>query len=169
MSEDGLPRDPVPEEGGAAAPGAPGPRRANLAVVAAAIILVGLVAYALSRRPTPPARVSNTPAGESTPPPAGTAIAAVVPYHLSPEASVVAERYRCVCSCGDLLNVCTCSKTPGSNDMKRALQDLVNQKKSPDEIDRAMVEKFGPQVLLANPVPTPSPVGRPPAARRRNR
>ncbi len=162
MSDDGAPRDAAPEEtAGPGGPQEPRPRSANLVLVAAGVILVGLVAYALSRRPAAlPAAAA--PAGEATPPLAGTTITAVAPFHLSPEASIVAERYRCVCGCGDLLNVCTCSKTPGSNDMKRALQDLVNQKRGPEEIDRAMVEKFGPQVLLANrATPTPSPAPRP--------
>jgi hypothetical protein len=110
---------------------------------------------------TPAADAEGSPA-------AGAAVAAIVPFHLSPEASIVAERYRCVCGCADPLNVCTCDMTPGSNEMKRALQQLVDRKMTPEEIDRAMVETYGPVVLLSNPappaVPHPSPS---PAARRR--
>lgn len=150
MSESGESQHP----GGASGePRAGSPSRGtNLAALAGAVILIGLVAFALYRRSHPQAPSGGpSPAASATPSAAGTTIAAVVPFHLSPEAAIVAERYRCVCSCSLLLNVCTCNNTPGSNDMKKYLQDLVRSKKAPSEIDAAMVAKYGPQVLLSNP------------------
>jgi hypothetical protein len=72
---------------------------------------------------------------------------------LTPEASILAERYRCVCGCNDVLSVCTCQNHPGSEDMKRFLQAQADEKKTPEAIDRAMVERFGPACLLRNPAP----------------
>jgi len=151
------------------------PRLANLVVVAGAIVLIGLVAFALYRSSHPGApgaapEPSATPpqaAGTATPP-QGTPIAAPLPVRLSPEASIIAERYRCVCSCNDLLNVCTCSKTPGSRDMRLYVQELVNAKKTGQEIDAAMVSRYGAGVLIAvaPPVPSPSPT---PARKKRAR
>jgi len=141
-------------------PGDP-PRLTNLAVVAGGVVLIGLVAFALYRRShppaPPPAAAAPAQAGEPAAPEKGTAIAAQIPVHLTPEASVIAERYRCVCSCNDPLNVCTCSKTPGSRDMRQYVQELVNEKKSGKEIDAAMVSRYGPTVLFATPSPQPSP------------
>ena len=144
------------------------PRTVNLIVVAGGVILIGLVAFALYQRgrttaptPEPQASSSPTPGGE---PDKGTPIAAMVPVRLSPEAAVIAERYRCVCSCNDPLNVCTCTKTPGSRDMRQYVQDLVNQKKSGEEIDKAMTARYGPEVLIAATAPKPTP---PPARKRR--
>lgn len=138
------------------------PRLTNLAVVAGGIVLIGLVAFALYRRshpPSPPPVAGAAPAqaGEPAAPEKGTPIAAQIPIHLTPEASVIAERYRCVCSCNDPLNVCTCSKTPGSRDMRQYVQELVNEKKSGKEIDAAMMSRYGPTVLIATPSPQPSP------------
>jgi len=138
------------------------PRTINLAVVAGAVILIGLVAFAFYRRghpavppPVPAAGAAPSPGAESVPQ-QGTPIAAQLPVHLTPEASIIAERYRCVCSCNDPLNVCTCSKTPGSRDMREYVQELVNQKKSGKEIDAAMAARYGPGVLIG-PAPAPSP------------
>jgi len=143
-------------------------RTTNLAAVAAAIIVIGLVAFALYRRAHPgPAPVEEAGGEASSSPAPGTPITAIVPYHLSPEASIVAERYRCVCGCAELLNVCTCSKTPGSNDMKRTLQDLVNRRLAPEQIDQEMSGRFGAGVLLANAAPAAKPAvtPKPPAPR----
>ena len=136
------------------------PRLINLIVVAGGILLIGLVALALYRRghtvaPAPEPAASATPA--ATPVEQGTAIAAAVPVRLTPEAAIIAERYRCVCSCNDPLNVCTCTKTPGSRDMRQYVQELVNQKKSGKEIDEAMMSRYGPAVLIRNTPPQPSP------------
>jgi len=145
------------------------PRLTNLVVVAGAIMLIGLVAFALYRNshpgaPTAPPGASATPgqtAGTENPV-QGTPIAAPLPVRLTPEASIIAERYRCVCSCKDPLNVCTCTKTPGSHDMRMYVQELVNKKKTGQEIDAAMVERYGSSVLIAAapPAPTPTPARR---------
>lgn len=66
---------------------------------------------------------------------------------LSPPARLLAERLRCVCGCPDTLAVCTCKKTPGSRDMKKYLQELVNAGKTPAEVESAMVARYGPSVL----------------------
>jgi len=66
---------------------------------------------------------------------------------LSPKARLLAERFKCVCGCNDTLSICTCSKTPGSRDMKLYLQQLVDEGKSPAEIQSAMVERYGSDVL----------------------
>jgi hypothetical protein len=147
-----------------------------MAAIAGAIILVGLVAFALYRRglttptagalpaepsapaaaPAPaPAEGAAPAAGDAAAPP-GTAIAAQVPTRLSPEASVLAERYRCVCGCNLTLSVCTCRNDKGSEDMKKALNALVDQHKSPAEADQAMAAQFGPVALLSNAAPPPT-------------
>ena len=66
---------------------------------------------------------------------------------LSPQARVLAERIKCVCGCNDQLSICTCKKTPGSQDMKKYLQELVNAGKTPGEIESAMVARYGPKAL----------------------
>jgi hypothetical protein len=93
-----------------------------------------------------------------------------VPTRLSPEASVLAERYRCVCGCNLTLSVCTCRNDKGSEDMKKALNVLVDQHKSAAEADQAMAAQFGPVALLSNAAPPPTtpsqaPAARPPAAK----
>jgi hypothetical protein len=129
-----------------------------MAAIAGALILVGLVGFALYRRS------ATTPSGEPAPaaPAAaegsegdqkGTPIVAQAPVRLSPEASILAERYRCVCGCNDTLSVCTCRNPKGSEDMKKALQDLVDKAGTPDSIDAAMAEQFGAAALLKNPAP----------------
>jgi cytochrome c-type biogenesis protein CcmH/NrfF len=138
---------------GPAAGGGEPPRSINLGVVAGAIILVGLVAFAFYRQrgheeaAAPVATGTPAEGGQS-----GTTIAAAT-VKLSPEAQIAAERYRCVCGCNDPLSVCTCTQTPGSIDMKQFVQDQVDLKKSPADIDRAMVEKYGAGALLSNPAP----------------
>src|SRR5262249_39785561 len=66
---------------------------------------------------------------------------------LSPQARVLAERIKCVCGCNDPLVICTCKKTPGSQDMKKYLQELVDAGKTPGEIESAMVARYGPKAL----------------------
>jgi cytochrome c-type biogenesis protein CcmH/NrfF len=131
--------------------------------VAGAVVLIGLVAFALYRRSQSAVPAEAPAAGDQAPeaaPAEGTAITAVVPIRLTPEASVAAERYRCVCGCNDPLSVCTCTETPGSRDMKTYLQSLVDEKRPMGEIDAAMVAKYGGLVLLSTPSPRP---GRTPA------
>ncbi len=98
------------DRSGTQGPGRPPaqPRLANLVVVAGAIILIGLVAFALYRNshpgaPAAPPEASATPAqtAGTENPVQGTPIAAQLPVRLTPEASIIAERYRCVCSCKD--------------------------------------------------------------------
>ena len=161
-------------------------RPVPMAAIAGAIILVGLVAFALYRRglttptPAPPAEPSApaagpapagaaptqgaAPAAGDAAAPQGTAIAAPVPTRLSPEASVLAERYRCVCGCNLTLSVCTCRNDKGSEDMKKALNALVDQHKSPAEADQAMTAQFGPVALLSNAAPPPTAPPQAPAA-----
>lgn len=62
---------------------------------------------------------------------------------LTPQARMLAERYMCVCGCGDILSTCSCLKTPGSRDMKQLLQRLVDEGKSPSEIKTEMVAVYG--------------------------
>jgi hypothetical protein len=160
----------TPSAGGEEASGEP-PRRppgTNLAAVAGALVLIVLVALALYHRNHPRPAPGEEGSGAIAQPtgPLGTPITAVLPYRLSPEATIIAERYRCICGCVELLNVCTCSKTPGSHDMRKHLQGLVDQKKSVQEIDSGMIAKYGPGVLLTNPVPGPSPASAAPGSAR---
>jgi hypothetical protein len=146
-------------------------RTVPVAALAGAVVLIGLVGFALYRRGTttspaavqPPAAAtseSGDAAGQQ-----GTPIVAQAPYRLSPEAAILAERYRCICGCNDNLSVCTCKNPNGSEDMKRHLQGLAEQGKTPEEADAAMEEKFGAACLLKNPAPPqtlPSHAGNPP-------
>jgi hypothetical protein len=155
-----MPVDDTQQQGGEG--GAPRPSRpVNLVALAGAVILIGLVAFAAYRRGDqagpPPPEAAAAPPAESTGPEQGTVITAQVPVHLTPEASIIAERYRCICGCNDPLNVCTCSNTPGSRDMKMYVQELVNEAKSVKEIDERMVGRYGQAVLLSVPAPSPSP------------
>jgi hypothetical protein len=136
--------------------------------VAGAVIVIGLVSFALYRRSHQAPQVAEPvqagggeaagqDAGAAGTPVAGTPIAAPLPIRLSPEASIAAERYRCICSCNDPLNVCTCTRTPGSRDMKTYVQELVNQKKSGKEIDAAMIARYGAGVLQSNAPPPVAP------------
>jgi cytochrome c-type biogenesis protein CcmH/NrfF len=152
--------DPVNSDGGDGAtpappaPPAPAQRSMPVAAIAGAIILIGLVGFALYRRAaTTPAAPADAAAGTAQEGPGGTVITAQAPVHLTPEASILAERYRCVCGCNDSLSVCTCRNDRGSEEMKRFLQNQVNEGKSPEEIDAAMVAQFGPAALLKNPAP----------------
>jgi len=159
--------------------GGPGrtPRSVPVAALAGAVVLIGLVAFALYRRnvttpagpeasvPAAPAAGSSETAAEGAAP--GGMITATAPIRLTPEASILSERYRCVCGCNDTLSVCTCKNPTGSEEMKAFLQAQVSEGKSPEVIDRAMVEKFGPASLMSNPAPPqtlPSHAGAPPPA-----
>jgi cytochrome c-type biogenesis protein CcmH/NrfF len=131
-----------------------------VAVVAGGVILLGLVALAVYRRAAqaPSSDAAGQDSASLSPTEAaqqGTPIVAVA-VNLSAEAAIVAERYRCVCSCNDPLSVCACTLTPGSIDMKKYVQELVDQKKSVGEIDAAMVARYGEAALLSN---TPPPAG----------
>ena len=135
-------------------------RSVPIAALAGAVVLIGLVSFALYRRHATTPAAPETPAagegssgaeGEATA--AGTTLSAKAPLRLTPEASILAERYRCVCGCNDTLSVCTCTNSSGSEEMKTYLQELVSQGKSPADVDAAMTEKFGPACLLSRPAP----------------
>ena len=132
-------------------------RTVPVAALAGAVVLVGLVGFALYRRGTAtvPAPASETPAAEdqASTETGGATIAAQAPIRLSPEASILAERYRCICGCNDNLAVCTCKTYNGSEVMKKHLQTLADEGKSPEEADAAMEAKFGAACLLRNPAP----------------
>ena len=153
--------------------GAAPQRTVPVAALAGAVVLIGLVGFALYRRgTTSPPVTAETPATASDSAAAtdehGTPIIAKAPPRLSPEAAILTERYRCICGCNDNLSVCTCKNPNGSEDMKRYVQDLAAQGKTPEEADAAMEEKFGAASLLKNPAPPqtlPSHAGNPPAAK----
>lgn len=153
------PESPETPDGGASEPA---PRSVPMAAIAGAVILVGLVAFALYRRH---ATTGGAPEGGATAPAAaatgpdtaadgkGAIIAAQPPVRLSPEAAILAERYRCVCGCNDTLTVCTCKLPKGSDEMKKVVQEMAAGGLSPERADQAMLEKYGPGVLLKNPAP----------------
>jgi len=120
------------------------------AAVAGLVLLVGIVGFALVRRQSPP---SPPPQAEALPPAAAdsTLIKAEVPALLSPEARIMTERYRCVCGCEDRLSVCTCENIPGSRDMKAYVEELVGAGRSIRDIDQAMIERYGEQVMYDAP------------------
>ena len=154
-----APDAPDPDEQGA-------PRSAALAVVVGGVILIGLIAFAYHRKnaATVPAPVADARPADAAALPEGTPITAVA-VTLTPEAAIATERYRCVCSCNDPLSICTCTQTPGSIDMKRYVQELVNGKKTPAEMDQAMLARYGEAVLLTNP-PVRAAGAAPPAGNR---
>src|SRR5262245_6052995 len=83
------------------------------------------------------------------------------PVLLSAKAAIVADRYNCLCGdCSDTLGKCTCARDQGSNEMKATLNQLAAEKKSVPEIDSAMVEKYGPKVLVTGAPPPPTPAGK---------
>ena len=156
--EEGPQPGPPPES-----PAGPG-RSIPMAAVAGAIVLVGLVAFALYRRHVtmPEASTGETavpvadaaaPGAEPAGPSPGVPIKATLPIRLTPEASILAERYRCVCGCNDTLSVCTCRNPSGSEEMKTYLQGLAGKKLSPEQADEAMAARFGAPALLSNPAP----------------
>jgi LPXTG-motif cell wall-anchored protein len=127
------------------------------AAVAGLVLLVGIVGFALLRRPeAPPETVSEPTAVDQTDAVDPTRITAPTPTPMSPETRIVVERYRCICGCDDPLSVCTCSNTPGSRDMKEYLEELVRARKSMRDIDAAMVARYGKGVLLSEPSAAPS-------------
>lgn len=147
------------------------PRTVPVAALAGAVVLIGLVGFALYRRGTTSApgaapAPATADSGAAPTDEGGTPIVAQTPFRLSPEASILAERYRCVCGCNDNLSVCTCRNPNAAEDMKRLLQGLANEGKTPEEADAAMEAKFGAASLLKNPAPPqtlPSHAGQAPA------
>ncbi len=138
---------------------------ANIKAVVGGAILIALVAYGLYRMAGAPAEVetdASVDAAAAVTPFTGTPIQASAPIALSPKARIAAERYRCICGCNDTLGECTCTRTPGSIDMKEHLVELVDRGLTMTQVDEGMVAKYGDQVLLSNPpaagdAPEPSP------------
>jgi len=144
-------------------------RVVGFSALGALLILVGVALYsartggsASSGAPETPATTvapnatHDTPAPQSTAGGAGqslardgeiTASVTIEPIDLTPPARLLAEGFKCVCGCDDILAECTCDKTPGSHDMKQYLQQLVDEGKPPAEVRKAMVEKYGQAVL----------------------
>ena len=137
----------------------------NIKAVVGGAILIALVAYGLYRMGGAPAGVATDSALDAAAPATpltGTPIQASDPIALSPQARMAAERYRCICGCNDVLGECTCTRTPGSVDMKEYLVELVDRGLTMTQVDAGMVAKYGDQVLLSNPpatgdLPDPSP------------
>ena len=136
--------------------------RGQVAGFAALFLLIALTAVAFysSRqgRTTPPpaesrpeAAATQTASPSAAPlprkPSKGAEISAVATdIMLSPQARILAERLVCVCGCNDILATCTCAETPGSRDMKKYLQQLVDEGKNPVEVENAMVARYGEAV-----------------------
>ncbi len=156
---------PLDSHEAGAAPGepapAPAPARSSakmvlFLVLALVLVIAGFLLFSRRGAPgkaAPPA--ASTPQAASSPKPGSLVVGA--PVNLSPQAILVADRYRCLCGqCQDTLGKCTCTRDKGSNDMKAALNKIVALKKTLAEIDAAMVQNFGPGVLVSNP-PSPPP------------
>lgn len=124
----------------------------------ALIVLVGVAFYS-GREKSEQAVGSDLPANvqapstrltETLPPvaPPGTGVTAVAQdVAMSPQARLMAERFKCICGCNLILATCTCGKTPGSRDMKKYLQTLVDEGKSPADIERDMIARYGDEVI----------------------
>jgi cytochrome c-type biogenesis protein CcmH/NrfF len=136
---------------------------AGLAAAGALAALAGVAVYS-SREGAPataaarpeestttsvPETSSAPPAGESD---AGTSsegsviTASIDEIMLTPQARILAERLKCVCGCDDILATCSCAETPGSRDMKKYLQQLVDEGKAPAEVEAALVARYGEAV-----------------------
>jgi cytochrome c-type biogenesis protein CcmH/NrfF len=129
------PRDVMPE-------GAPGGTAAGMAA--------SPDAHAPSPGTTPRIDVPSAGLTQNLPPvpPRGSPITArLEDINLSPQARLMAEKLVCVCGCNDILATCTCNETPGSRDMKKYLQTLMDEGKTPAEVESAMVARYGDKVL----------------------
>lgn len=135
-------------------------RLAGFLALGALLVLVGFAFW--SGRDTVPAALPPAPPVEPTasvpstsftesipaaPPPGSVITDSLETIALSPQARILAERFQCVCGCGDILVGCACTLTPGSRDMKQYLQQLVDEGKTPTEVEHAMVARYGPTVL----------------------
>lgn len=112
----------------------------------------GSTATGSAEAPAPPpiGAPSTTSVTESLPkaPARGSTITAVAEdIALTPKARLLAEKFVCVCGCKDILSTCTCKETPGSRDMKKYVQQLVDEGKTPGEVEAAMVARYGEEVL----------------------
>jgi cytochrome c-type biogenesis protein CcmH/NrfF len=137
---------------------------AGVAAVGALVVLTGVAFYSSRQAaapsasaspagsaatPAPEPEATNAPSSTEIPPVKagkGVVTAQIEDVMLTPKARLLAERFKCVCGCGDILAACTCKMTPGSRDMKKYLQELVNEGKTPSEVEAAMVERYGAAV-----------------------
>ena len=148
-----------PEVPGAAAEDvseAPKKRSSKSTLFIVLVLAAAAGAFFLMRRPAAvPAGAAPGSAAQG-PPPAGLVVEA--PVKLSAAASLVSDRFHCLCGeCHDTLGSCTCTKDKGSNEMKTTLNRIAAEKKTIAEIEAAMVQKYGPGVLIS---PSPAPSGR---------
>jgi len=131
--------------------------RGAIAGIAAALLIAGGILWV--RRSPSQAAATALPAAAAPPRPgpslpistprrsaSGNVSATMAVVELTPAAQIQAEKFRCICGCKLSLGECYCSKSPGSVEMKRTLQDLVNKGLTPAEIEKAMVGKYGPSV-----------------------
>ena len=121
-----------------------------------AVVAVAVVALGLLQKSSPGEAAAPVPKS----PAIGTTVVEQVSVpvlgDLSPETRVAAERFRCICGCPDILSACLCTKNPGGITMKNTLQALVDRGLTGDDLDRTMVEKYGPEVLLFAPAHEPA-------------
>jgi hypothetical protein len=144
-----------PEVSPVSPPPSPPPRR-RIGIPALLLVLIAAAAagFFLYRRGS----VSATPAPAAGGAPAPAALIANSPVLLNAKASLIADRYRCLCGeCSDTLGKCTCTRDKGSNEMKATLNALAGAKKSVAEIDQAMVKRYGPKVMAPGAAATPVP------------
>ena len=66
---------------------------------------------------------------------------------LSHRAKVIASGFKCPCGCGHFAYECNCLKSPGSRDIKHLIQSLVDQGKDSEEIKKAVISRFGENVI----------------------
>jgi cytochrome c-type biogenesis protein CcmH/NrfF len=139
------------------ASGASKGRLAGFLALGALLVLLAIAFLPGGSETTPP----DPAAVITTTPDVGTSLTEAIPeidegglitasaedVALSPQARLLAERFQCVCGCGDILSTCSCLQTPGSRDMKRLLQRLVDEGKSPTEIKTEMVAVYGQAAL----------------------
>jgi hypothetical protein len=152
------PGDPVAPTGESTpAPSGRNARNIFFLIVALALVLAG---FLLFRRGGGPATAPAAPTVGGTTPPAGLNVVEA-PVKLTPEATLVADRFKCLCgNCQDTLGKCVCTRDKGSNEMKTALNRIVAEKKSLAEIEAAMVDKFGSGVLAAPGAQDKPPAGK---------
>jgi Flp pilus assembly protein CpaB len=145
--------DPIVPQG-EAAPGdsrRPGSSKLILLLVAAAVIVAAGFLFFRRGGADPGA---STAAGSATSTPPAALSVVMAPVKLSPKAMLVADRFQCLCGeCQDTLGKCTCTRDKGSNDMKAALNRIVEEKTALAEIEASMVEQFGSRVLVSNNPP----------------
>ena len=61
-----------------------------------------------------------------------------------------AGRYFCLCGCDHVLDICPCNDQPvGAGTMLNHLQRIVAQNLADEEIDAAMVDRYGDRVLVS--------------------